>query len=139
MQNLIIFWEAMKIIYEVTNVTNHFQFFFSFANILAHTNHCQETQGLGSLITLENIIRSNTHFYLELVTYIISASSIQFYLEHQSHTLISNLNVLQAGVLYNWWIIRVSPNQRVRSLLFFVCCIFLILPAQEINIINSFS
>ena len=39
-----------------------FPVLFSFANILAHTNHCQETRGFGSSITLENVSRRNTHF-----------------------------------------------------------------------------
>ena len=47
---------------------------------IAHTNHCQDKQGLGYSITLENVIKSNTHF-----------------LKHQSHVLISNLNRSLAG------------------------------------------
>ena len=87
-----------------------FPVLFSFANILAHTNHCQETRGFGSSITLENVSRRNTHF-----------------LEHQSHTLISNLNRSLAGRRRLTARLRVSPYHRVRSLLVFVCRIFLIL------------
>ena len=87
-----------------------FPVLFSFANILAHTNHCQETRGFGSSITLENVSRRNTHF-----------------LEHQSHTLISNLNRSLAGRRHLTARLRVSPYHRVRSLLIIVCRIFLIL------------
>ena len=76
---------------------------FSFAKILAHTNHCQETQGFGSSITLENVSSRNTHF-----------------LEHQSHTLISNLNRSLAGRRRLTARLRVSPYHRVRSLLLYV-------------------
>ena len=85
-----------------------FPVLFSFANILAHTNHCQETRGFGSSITLENVSRRNTHF-----------------LEHQSHTLISNLNRSLAGRRRLTARLRVSPYHRVRSLLIIVCRIFL--------------
>jgi hypothetical protein len=87
-----------------------FPVFFSFANILAHTNHSQETRGLGSSITLEYASRRNTHF-----------------LKHQSHTLISNLNRSLAGRRRLTARLRVSPYHRVRSLLIIVCRVFLIL------------
>jgi hypothetical protein len=85
-----------------------FPVFFSFANILAVIS--QETRGLGSSITLEYASRRNTHF-----------------LKHQSHTLISNLNRSLAGRRRLTARLRVSPYHRVRSLLVFVCRIFLIL------------
>ena len=87
-----------------------FPVLFSFANILAHTNHSQETRGLGSSITLEYASRRNTHF-----------------LKHQSHTLISNLNRSLAGRRRLTARLRVSPYHRVRSVFFIVCRIFLIL------------
>ena len=84
-----------------------FPVFFSFANILAHTNHSQETRGLGSSITLEYASRRNTHF-----------------LKHQSHTLISNLNRSLAGRRRLTARLRVSPYHRVRSLFTFLYAVY---------------